>query len=104
MLRPVDTAQKLLISTTSHFVGVFEGDGVMLALAWPGYARQSMIRWQEGPLSRSAFVFAFETQPIQRLPGTLIPDCSPFGDVICSYLAVLYGKRFDSHGALENQG
>jgi hypothetical protein len=25
MLRPVDTVQKLLISTTSHFVGVFEG-------------------------------------------------------------------------------
>lgn len=104
MLRPADTVQKLLISTTSHFVGVFEGDGVMLALAWPGYARQSMIRWQEGPLSRNAFVFAFETEPIQRLPGTLIPDHSPFGDVICSYLAVLYGKRFDSHGALENQG
>lgn len=104
MLRPADTVQKLLISTTSHFVGGYEEDGVMLALAWPGSGRQTMMRWQEGPLSRSAFVFAFETPPLPRLPGTRIPDHSYLGGVICSCLAVLFGKRFDSHGSLENQG
>src|SRR6185312_13478133 len=103
-LRPLETVQKLLLSTTSHFVGTFERADVVLALAWPGLGRRDMMRWSEGPLSRTAFVLAFETPPIQKLPGTLIPEHSPTGDAICSYLAVLYGKRFDSHGALENQG
>ena len=31
-LRPDETVQKLLISTTSHFVGAFERDDMMLAL------------------------------------------------------------------------
>jgi hypothetical protein len=103
-LRPVETSQKLLISTTGHLVGEFARDRLVLALAWPGHGGQAMMRWSEGPLSRSACVCAFETEPIAKLPGTCIPDYSPVGDVICSYLAVLFGKRFDNHGVLENQG
>jgi hypothetical protein len=100
-LRPIETTQKLLISTTSRLVGEFERDDVVLALAWPGAGSQAMMRWSEGPLSRTAVVFAFETEPIAKLPGTLIPDYSSAGNFICSYLAVLFGKRFDTHGALE---
>src|ERR1039457_7696023 len=95
---------KVLISTTSHLVGEFEKSHILLSLAWPGIGGQAILRWSEGPLSRTALVIAFETDPISKLPGTLIPDHSPAGDLICSYLAVLFGKRFDNHGALENQG
>ena len=35
-------------------------------------------------------------EPIERLPGTVIPDRSIGGEILCSYLAVLFGKRFDT--------
>jgi hypothetical protein len=34
----------------------------------------------------------------------LVPDYSINGEILCSYLAVLYGKRFDCHGAFEQNG
>jgi hypothetical protein len=49
-------------------------------------------------------VFSFETERIEPLPGTVIPDRSIGGEILCAYLAVLFGKRFDSHGAFEQNG
>ena len=104
-LRPQETIQKALISTTSHFVGEFAKDGVLLTHAWPDFFDHSAsIRWSEGPASRSAFIFAFETEPIEKKPGRRLPEYSPMGELICAYLAVLFGKRFDSHGLVEGSG
>jgi len=58
----------------------------------------------EGPASRSAYIFAFKTAHVEKKPGIRLPEYSPMGDLICSYLSVLYGKRFDSHGLLEGSG
>ncbi len=95
-LRPQETIQKALISTTSHLVGEYEKNGLLLTHAWPDfYDRAASVRWSEGPTSRSAFIFAFETVPIDKKSGPL-PEYSPMGELICAYLAVLFGKRFDS--------
>ena len=102
-LRPAETSQKMIISTTSRMVGEFEGEGVLVAHAWPGPETMN-IRFTEGPLSRSSYMVVFETPPIERLAGTVVPDYSYVGEVICALLSVLFGKRFDNHGPVESSG
>jgi hypothetical protein len=104
-LRPDETIQKALISTTSQLVGEYEADDVLLTHAWPDfYTASSSVRRIEGPNSRSAFILSFRTEPIPRIAGTVLPEYSPTGDVLASYLSVLYGKRFDHHGLVESIG
>lgn len=104
-LRPQETIQKVLISTTSYFTGEYENRNVMLAHAFPNlYDQSALIRWSEGPASRSAFILAFETGPIDDQPGVPLPDYSTYGEFICTYLATLFGKRFDCHGIIEGNG
>lgn len=102
-LRPTETIQKALISTTSRLVGEYEKDDVLVTHAWPDFYDR-MDRWSEGPASRSAFIIAFKTKPVDKVAGRTIPNYSPMGKLACSYLSVLFGKRFDSHGLLENSG
>lgn len=101
-LRPPETTQKLLISTTSRLLGEFESDSLLVAHAW----RDSHlgVTSTESPLSRSAYVVAFETEPYRKEAGAIVPSYAWVGDVICIYLSILYGKRFDSHGILEGTG
>ncbi len=106
-LRPAETVQKLVISTTSRLVGSYERDDLAVMHAWGDLFTShhaTRVRTEEGPASRSAYVLAFRTDPIAKTPGTPVPDYSPTGEVICSYLAVLFGKRFDSHGLIEGSG
>lgn len=107
-LRPDETIQKILLSTTSRLIGAYERDDMALTHAWPDlFASSGGMRWartEEGPASRNAFVLAFRTEPTPKTPGVAVPDYSPMGEVICSYLAVLFGKRFDSHGLIEGSG
>jgi len=104
-IRPSNTMQRLLISTTSRFVGEYERSAVLVNHAWPNPSDGSRsFKWAEGPNSRSAFVFAFETSPLEPKAGQLVPDYGLSGEVLCSYLAVLFGKRFDSHGAFQQNG
>ena len=104
-IRPSETIQRILISTTSRFYGAFERPRILLSHAWSSPAApQGTARLEEGPSCRNAFVLSFETEPIERLPGTVIPDRSIGGEILCAYLAVLFGKRFDNHGAFEQNG
>jgi hypothetical protein len=103
-LQPKETVQKLLISTTSRLVGEYEKDRILITHAWPSFSDTNIReRFSEGPVSRSAYIFAFETGPIDK-KTTPLPDYSSSGDLICSYLAVLFGKRFDNHGLVEGIG
>lgn len=105
LLRPDETLQKALLSTTSRFSGEYETDTVLLAHAWPAsYDQSAWNRLMDGSASRSAFVFAFRTRPVEKVAGTQVSDHSPTGDIVASYLSVLYGKRFDHHGLLEGSG
>jgi hypothetical protein len=103
--RPDETLQKMLISTTSRFSGEYEGDSLFLGHSWPDFSsnRQSL-HSIESPLSRNAFICVFRTKGVEIKLGTILPDYSYVGNIICSYLAVLYGKRFDFHGFIEQNG
>ena len=100
-----ENVQKFLISTTSRFIGEFVEFDTVIRHAWPN--SQDMlgkIRMAEGPLSRSGYVLAFETEPYEKAPGVIVPTYDHVTNTICTYLSVLYGKRFDNHGALEWSG
>lgn len=104
-LRLTETVQKMLISTTSRMTGEYDNSRLVISHAWPQLQSQSLgMRFTETHLSRSAYVVAFETPPIEKRPGTPMPDYSPTGEVLAAYLAVLFGKRFDCHGVLEGNG
>jgi len=105
-LHPQETIQKALFSTTSHIVGEYEKNGILLTHAWPDFSdRYSWNRWaEEDSVSRSAFILAFETKPIKKEKGERLPEYSPMAELICSYLSVLFGKRFDNHGVIEGSG
>lgn len=104
-LRPNATIQKALISTTSRFVGEFEHEELVIAHAWPDYSRfPSQVSLTENPLCRNAFVIVLRTEPIEAKPGVPVPNYGPNADMLCAFLSVLYGKRFDSHGLLEGTG
>lgn len=104
-LRPDPSIQKLLISSPSRFVGEFENEFVLLTHAWPdSNVGRAAARFEEGPASRSAYIFAFKTAAPEICAGAAIPNYAVVGPIICSYLSVLYGKRFDSHGLVEGTG
>ena len=103
-LLPDETLQKVLISTPSRFVGELNGGHFLLTHAWPDFAdRHIGARLDEGPASRSAYVFVFRTEAPKKKQVAL-PNYSAAGPMICSYLAVIFGKRFDSHGLTEGTG
>ena len=56
------------------------------------------------PISRSGYIVAFKTPPIEKASGIVVPDYTPIGEIICSYCSVLFGKRFDCHGLVEGSG
>ncbi|WP_079201070.1 hypothetical protein [Pseudomonas sp. CC6-YY-74] len=104
-LRPDETVQKLLISTTSRFVAEFDEPHILITHAWPAFSKRSPIpRSLEGPASRNAFMAVIRTEPYEKAAGVIVPDYSWVGDMLCELLALLYGKRFDSHGPAEGTG
>jgi len=104
-LRPRETIQKLLISTTSRLTGEYESDLLLVAHAHPNFRSPHYhTQLSESPLSRSTYVVTFETEPIAKLAGIVLPDYSTLGDLVCIYLSILFGKRFDNHGLIEGVG
>lgn len=104
-LRPSETVQKAMLSSTSRFVGELDQPDLLLTHAFPNLRdRLGFTRMTEGPLSRSAFIACFETPPLVKATGVVLPDYSAVGDVLASLLSVLYGKRFDNHGLTESHG
>lgn len=104
-LKPDLTIQKVLFSTTSRFIGEYKKNGILITHAWPSFFKGSIeMRFSESPISRSAYLFAFRTESYENKAGASIPDCSIYEDLICIYLSILFGKRFDNHGLLEGSG
>lgn len=104
-LRPDKSVQKVLISSTSRFVGEYEENGMLITHVWPGFNRQNHSAGLfEGPESRNSYIFVFETEPFEQKVRSPLRDYSLMGDLICSYLSLLFGKRFDNHGLVEGLG
>ena len=102
---PDDTINSILISSTSRFIGSIENDSILLTHAWDFQSKYRGLQIEEStPISRNAFVFSFSSDPIPKASGAVIPNYSYVGSVICSYLSVLFGKRFDNHGLIQGMG
>ena len=99
-----ETVQRVLISTTSRLVGDFASEAIKIDHAWPDvYDNMAMRRFDESPVSRNAYVISFITNP-KDPKDVIIPNYGPVGELLCSFMSVLYGKRFDSHGLIEGSG
>jgi len=102
---PDDTINKMLISSTCRFTGQYESENTLLTHAWALNTNyQRSISDLDTPFSRHASLFGFQTSPIEPSPGVVVPDYTYIGNIICSYLALFYGKRFDNHGMIESMG
>lgn len=75
-----------------------------LSHAWPSFSdRGAVSRIGQQGVSRQMFMLAFKT-PESDHDGIVIPQYDHFGDIVCALLSVMYGKRFDNHGAIESSG
>lgn len=101
MLRPPENVHKLLFSSPAHFIAEFESANFVLTHAWESSTR---FRHESSPLHRNFFMLSFETETVEKAPGVVVPDYSPTGELMCAFMAVLFGKRFDHHGAVEMTG
>jgi hypothetical protein len=104
-LEPDKTVTKLLLSSTSRFVGEFKTQGMLLTHAWPATGDQThgSMGHVEGPLSRNFYTLAFK-HPEFKKDSIVVPNYTPTGDLFCTYLSVLFGKRFENHGRLQSHG
>ncbi|ENZ82857.1 MULTISPECIES: HEPN domain-containing protein [Caulobacter] len=104
-LRPSNRVQRVLISSTSWFIGEFAGDDLLITHAWPSLgnraARQRMLADRN---ARGAFVAAFLTDDYEKAPGVVVPQYAGYGEMFAAGMSVLFGKRFDAHGSLQNDG
>jgi predicted nucleic acid-binding protein len=104
-LVPPETVERLLLSSTARFTGEYTSEGIAFTHAWPGfYDPAGGARFNAGPFSRNAFVLSFAVPEVPRVAGQMIPRYEPTGETICSLLSLLYGKRFDAHGAIQHHG
>lgn len=104
MLRPDKTIQKLIISSTSRFVGEYESESLLITHAWQQGRENSSIGLEENPYCRNYYAVVFKTTPSEEKAGVVIPDYTYIGDFLCIYLSILFGKRFDNHGLMEGSG
>ncbi len=94
--------QKGIISTPSKIEGNYKSSELIIR-----NSNQQNPRLREGgsdpnPASRSAYVIIFKTEPYKD--EIFIPNYSGGCELITNFLSVLYGKRFDFHGMIENSG
>lgn len=100
MLKPDHTRQRFLISTTSRLVGEYDAADLNISGAWQFEA--PFERMLETPFSRSYFMVS-TIVPEPKQGGLLVfPNLTI--DLLLISLSVLYGKRFDYHGAVEMHG
>jgi hypothetical protein len=102
-LKPDNTVTKLLLSSTSRFVGEYMSNNWLLTHAWPTNGEQIHLGIYENPLSRNFYVLAFK-HPEFNQESVVIPNYRAIGDEICTYLSILFGKRFENHGPIESHG
>lgn len=92
--------QRFLISSTSKLTGYYEDDSLLISKAYQ--ADNSSARESENHFSRSYYIISFHTPNMLDEKDIIIPDIS--SEFFLVALSVLYGKRFDEHGAIEKFG
>ncbi|MAD76480.1 MAG: hypothetical protein CML20_17115 [Rheinheimera sp.] len=94
---------KLLISTPSHFVGEYENDIFRLVRANQNMRVSRYAPRTDERIYREYIEITVET-PECKKETIVIPDYSQIGENFCIALSVLYGKRFDFHGLIQQHG
>lgn len=102
-LAPHRQVQKFLVSTPAPLSDEFASPGLLVREAHTGLRQRPGHQHRIGPDGRTALIVSFRT-PAADHDSFIIPDYDHVGDMVCAYLAVLYGKRFDNHGAIESSG
>lgn len=103
-LKPDRDVAKFLISSTCSLDGRYDTPNLLIAEAMPSLGdRASHLRQRHATGAHYAFMLVFRT-PAADQGGFIIPQYDHVAEMMCGYLSVLYGKRFDHHGALENSG
>uniref|UniRef100_B0T903 Uncharacterized protein n=1 Tax=Caulobacter sp. (strain K31) TaxID=366602 RepID=B0T903_CAUSK len=102
-LAPHRQIQKFLISTTTRLSGDYAARGLIVREAYPGLRQRATHQQRVGPAGRTVLTLSFR-MPAEDHDSIIIPDYDHVADMVCAYLAVLYGKRFDNHGAIESSG
>ncbi|KQZ33798.1 hypothetical protein ASD47_01625 [Caulobacter sp. Root1472] len=103
-LRPHETVQKFLISTTAPLTDRFVSLGLIADEAHPGLRHTASYARRGVAGGRTAITLSFRAERQADLPKFIIPNYEHVAEMMCAYLAVLYGKRFDNHGAFEGAG
>lgn len=103
-LAPDPLVQRVLISGACQFSGEYAAPGVSLHHASPRPRADGRPTAGWGPGTRGAFVLSFLAPVPDRAAGVVIPEYDAGGDHLVMLMALLYGKRFDAHGALVNCG
>jgi hypothetical protein len=108
MFRPNKYIHKLIISSTSRFVGEYENDDMLITHAWPSLSNSAQVPvgLTENPYSRNYYAVVFKTEPSEKdKRGETEFLCYDwFAEFVCIYLSILFGKRFDCHGLIETNG
>lgn len=100
MLAP--DVQKFLVSASCNLAGRLDTPNFLIADAMPGLGnRGARQRLRSAENTRTVFTLVFRTNPGDQV-GFIIPQYDRVAEQICGYLSLFYGKRFDSHGAIEN--
>ncbi len=96
---------KILISSTSRFVGEFIDNDLLITHARASSYNQieGTSGFHENPLSRNYYVIVMET-PETKKGTVVIPNYTYMGDAVTILMSILFGKRFDNHGRIESTG
>lgn len=77
---------------------------MLIADAAPGLGNRAIYqRLLSTENARSVFALVFRTDPSEQ-GKLIIPQYDSTAEQMCAYLSLFYGKRFDTHGAIENSG
>jgi hypothetical protein len=98
-LKPEKNITKILLSTSSYLVGEYEEENFLLSIAFAFDKIMMLNQARNQALAHEYFILAAKMSESHDLT-----DYSPFGDALCIYLSILYGKRFDNHGLVEGMG
>ncbi|PFC85544.1 hypothetical protein CN272_20990 [Bacillus anthracis] len=99
MLKPDRTVHRFLISSPTRLVGEYISEDLVITHAW---SSDPIIEHAiEGPFSRSYYMISIKQENTMGLVGFVSRiEIEP----IIVYLSVLFGKRFDYHGPVQESG
>ena len=101
--KPRTDITKLLLSTPSHFVGQYENDVFRIVNANEN-ARVNVYTPKADERIYREYIEITVATPEYKKDTIVIPDYSQIGENFCIALSVLFGKRFDSHGLIQQHG